>query len=62
MPAAVSFHHVGRYRLVSGDGSKIALHWAWIELLARCRQSAVRNDLRTVSLASPCLAINPATL
>jgi hypothetical protein len=33
MPAAVSFHHVGRYRLVSGGGSKIALHWAWIELL-----------------------------
>jgi hypothetical protein len=55
-------HHVGRSRLVSGGGSNFASHWAWIEKLARFGQSAVRNERRSVSRASPCLASNLTTL
>jgi hypothetical protein len=55
-------HYVGRSRLVSGGGSNTASHWESIERLARFGQSAVRNDRKSVSRASPCLAINLAML
>jgi len=54
--------HVGRSRLVSGGGSNIASHRALIENAALLGQSALRKDRRSVSRASPCLAINLATL
>jgi hypothetical protein len=55
-------HHAGRSRLVSGGGSYLAAHWAWIERLARFGQLAVRKARRSVSRASPCLACSRATL
>ena len=58
----LSGYHVGRSRLVSGGGSTSASHWAWLDRFSRFGQSAVRNDRKSVSRASPCLAINLATL